>query len=148
MGKNEICKAGIERSCCKKAFLNSAFAFFNTVSDSKIKMTTESGTVANFLNELIFELIDNSGKISFKETENSKGYTLDVTDHTDILNIATKAGLLNKKINQICGQMDDNLSIDPCCQRSAVIGAFLVSGSVTDPNKAYHFEISTPPSKH
>lgn len=140
--KNEICNSKFDRKCCKKALLNSAFAFFNTVSDSRIKMTTESRVVAEFLNEIILELVDASGKIAFKENDNQKGYTFDVTDREDILKIAEKTGLLNKKINQICAVMDDNLSVNPCCQRAAVIGAFLVSGSVTDPAKGYHFEIS------
>lgn len=140
--KNEICNMKIERSCCKKALLNSAFAFFTTVSADKIKMSIESKEVAQFLNQLICDVIDNMGELGFFKQEGQKGYTLEITNKDKILNIAKKIGLINKKINQVGKNMDDNLSINPCCQRMAVIGAFLVSGSVTDPVRGYHFEIS------
>ncbi|MCR4830399.1 MAG: DNA-binding protein WhiA [Pseudobutyrivibrio sp.] len=42
---------------------------------------------------------------------------------------------------------DDGTSVDelilqqPCCKRAFIRGAFLVTGSISDPNKGYHFEI-------
>jgi DNA-binding protein WhiA len=42
---------------------------------------------------------------------------------------------------------DDGMQIDelvlqqPCCKRAFIRGAFLATGSVSDPNKGYHFEI-------
>ena len=42
---------------------------------------------------------------------------------------------------------DDDTSVDeivlqqPCCKRAFIRGAFLAAGSITDPNKGYHFEI-------
>lgn len=139
--KNEICSIKIERSCCKNALVNAAFAFFNTVSDSKIKMNIESGVVASFLNDLIFDILGNTD-VGFKKNIGHKGYTLEITNKDEITEVSNKIGLINKKINQVCGWLDDNLSVDSCCQRMAVIGAFLVSGSVTNPNRGYHFEIS------
>ncbi|MBE7029743.1 MAG: DNA-binding protein WhiA [Clostridia bacterium] len=139
--KNEICSVNFERSCCKHALLNSAFAFFNLVSYDRIRMTIESKEIALFLNELIIEITDER-ELTFKKNAKSKGYTLESYDCDKIHKLASKLGLINKKINQVSGIMDDNLSINPCCQRAAVIGAFLVAGSVTNPNRGYHFEIS------
>ena len=139
--KNEICSVKFERQCCKLAFLNAAFAFFNTVSYNKIKMTTESKTVASFLNELIKDVVKEPVG-EFLQNSNHKGYTFDITDSKKIARLSEEIGLMNKRINQVSGIMDDNLSVNPCCQRAAVMGAFLVSGSVTNPNRGYHFEIS------
>ena len=42
---------------------------------------------------------------------------------------------------------EDNTLVDeivlqqPCCKRAFIRGAFLAAGSITDPNKGYHFEI-------
>lgn len=42
---------------------------------------------------------------------------------------------------------EDDTSVDeivlqqPCCKRAFIRGAFLAAGSITDPNKGYHFEI-------
>ena len=139
--KSEICGTKLERKCCRLAFLNSAFSFFNTVSSDRIKMNIESKEVAEFLNELMassFKEYD----ISFKPLKNHKGYTLDIKDKDIISYIANKLSLYNRRTNQISGNLNDDFSINPCCQRMTVIGAFLVSGSVTNPQRGYHFEIS------
>lgn len=140
--KGEVCNNKMERACCKKALLNSAFAFFNTVSDSKIKMNTESPQVAEYINSLIKEILPQLDEVCFKNNKGKKGYTLSITSSDIIREIAVKIGLINKKTGQIIAEIDSNLSIDPCCQRASVIGAFLVAGSVTDPDRQYHFEIS------
>lgn len=39
-------------------------------------------------------------------------------------------------------EMSDGLLIQqPCCKRAFIRGAFLASGSISDPDKSYHFEI-------
>ena len=140
--KSEITASKIERQCCKKALLNSAFAFFTTVTVDKIKMNIESKDVAEFLNTIIKELPGCPEGAVFKQTKNQKGYTFGLSKKEDILKLSKEIGLINKKINQVAGIIDDNMSINPCCQRAAVIGAFLVAGSVTNPDSGYHFEIS------
>ncbi len=140
--KNEICNTKIERNCCALAFLNSAFAFFNTVSYDRIKMNIESKEVAFFLNELMASLFKEYDDIKFKPLKNHKGYTLDIKKKDTIFYIAKKLSLYNRRTNQISGNLYDDFSVNPCCQRMAVVGAFLVSGSVTNPQRGYHFEIS------
>ena len=140
--KSEITGTKLERQCCKLALLNSAFAFFTTVSDSKIKMNTESKDVALFLNLLLNEIPGLSDSSRFKQNKNQKGYVFELNKKEEILKLSEEIGLVNKKINQVAGIIDDNKSINPCCQRAAVVGAFLVAGSVTNPGRGYHFEIS------
>ncbi len=77
--------------------------------------------------------------------------------------IAKYFTLLNKTLNirqdaQVEGELVDSIiattkmtsdlsRIDPliiqqtCCKRAFITGAFLVAGSITDPEKSYHFEI-------
>ena len=61
----------------------------------------------------------------------------------------SKSILMAVKLIKEDGQINDNLLIDeivlrnPCCKKAFVRGAFLAGGSVTDPQKAYHFEINT-----
>ncbi len=45
------------------------------------------------------------------------------------------------KLNKDCSKVNDLLIQQPCCKRSFIRGAFLVAGSISDPNKGYHFEI-------
>ncbi len=46
------------------------------------------------------------------------------------------------------GEVSENFSIvknlvvqNPCCSRAFIRGAFLAAGSLSDPEKFYHFEI-------
>lgn len=41
-------------------------------------------------------------------------------------------------------KVDDMIFLQPCCKRSFIRGAFLAAGSISDPNKGYHFEIVAP----
>ena len=50
----------------------------------------------------------------------------------------TLGGLL---CSGLCGYVDDLVLQQPCCKRSFIRGAFIVTGSISDPNKGYHFEI-------
>ena len=36
---------------------------------------------------------------------------------------------------------DGLLLMQTCCKRAFIRGAFMAAGSISDPNKAYHFEI-------
>lgn len=75
---------------------------------------------------------------------NSRLYVVDVKDFEE-----SKSILMAVKLIKEDGQINDNLLIDeivlrnPCCKKAFVRGAFLAGGSVTDPQKAYHFEINT-----
>ena len=40
--------------------------------------------------------------------------------------------------------VDELILQQPCCKRAFIRGAFLVAGSISDPNKGYHFEIVCP----
>ena len=70
--KDEITGVYPERKCCKKALLNGAFAFFNTVGKDKIKMNTESESVAKYIAELINELFPEISVKDIKKKGNKK----------------------------------------------------------------------------
>lgn len=45
------------------------------------------------------------------------------------------------KLKDDCSMVDELIIQQPCCKRSFIRGAFLAAGSISDPNKGYHFEI-------
>ena len=45
------------------------------------------------------------------------------------------------KLSKDGSYVDDLVLQQPCCKRSFIRGAFIVTGSISDPNKGYHFEI-------
>ena len=48
------------------------------------------------------------------------------------------------KLSEDESTVDEIVLQQPCCKRSFIRGAFLAAGSITDPNKGYHFEIVCP----
>ena len=48
------------------------------------------------------------------------------------------------KLSDDESHVDELVLQQPCCKRSFIRGAFLAAGSITDPNKGYHFEIVCP----
>ena len=74
----------------------------------------------------------------------NRTYIVAVREHEDAIRVLQAAKLLNGY-----GEVSENLSVvrnvvvqNTCCRRAFIRGAFLASGSISDPEKFYHFEIA------
>ena len=70
-------------------------------------------------------------------------YTVTVGNHEDALRVLQATKLIGPD-----GEIGENLSVirnvvtqQACCRRAFIRGAFLAAGSISDPEKFYHFEI-------
>ena len=73
----------------------------------------------------------------------SRTYVVAVREHEDALRVLQAAKLLDAN-----GEIAEGLSLvhnvivqNTCCRRAFIRGAFLAAGSISDPEKFYHFEI-------
>lgn len=73
----------------------------------------------------------------------SRTYTVLVSDHREARRLLEAVKLIDEY-----GEVGENLSVvrniviqNSCCRRAFIRGAFLASGSISDPKKFYHFEI-------
>ena len=73
----------------------------------------------------------------------NRTYIVAVKDHEEAVKILQATKLLGED-----GEIRENLSLvknrivqNPCCRRAFIRGAFLASGSISDPEKFYHLEI-------
>ena len=73
----------------------------------------------------------------------SRTYVVAVREHEDALRVLQAAKLLDAN-----GGIAEDLSLvhnvivqNTCCRRAFIRGAFLAAGSISDPEKFYHFEI-------
>ncbi|WP_028235626.1 DNA-binding protein WhiA [Pseudobutyrivibrio sp. MD2005] len=95
-------------------FLMQGLDEFKTISDDA-------------LSRKVFTLLDKTLNIG-------KGVTLlSVEDYKDIRQML--------KLSEGDTQIDDIVLQQTCCKRSFIRGVFLAAGSLSDPNKGYHFEI-------
>ena len=138
--KAEICRAFPQKHCCALAECFGILLFCNSFGSDGIRIITESGTFSVMLPKLFkkafgitFDVIpepDASGKMIF------------LIQHPEKL----------ETIMNACGfGMTDTLALhlnlpvveEDCCKASFLRGAFLAGGSVTDPIKGYHLELTT-----
>ena len=138
--KAEVCRALPQKKCCAMAQCFGILLFCNSFCAKGIRIITESREFAQTLPKLFkkafgisFDTIpgeDTSGKLVFQITDSEKlsavmsAYGFDVND--------TLALHVNLPVVE-----------EDCCKSFFLRGAFLAGGSVTDPTKGYHLEITT-----
>ena len=138
--KAEICRNIPQKHCCALAECFGVLLFCNTFSAQNIRIITESRDFALNLPKLFkrafnleFDLLPNqetAGKLNFQFTDPQKIHTI-----MDAFGFDTK-DTLSVHINLPVVEED-------CCKAAFLRGAFLSGGSVTDPGKGYHFELTT-----
>lgn len=113
-----------------------------------VKINTENLTVARKYFILIKETFNASPEILLRRNLNrkkAKVYTVVVRDPEVSLRILEAAKLLDEdgEIREVLSLTDNLIIRNACCRRAFVRGAFLASGSMSEPTKTYHFEIVT-----
>lgn len=138
--KAEICRSFPQKRCCALAECFGILLFCNSFSSEGIRIITESRDFALMLPKLLkkafgfsFDTVpeqEMSGKLSFQITQAAK-----IAEIMDAYGFHPKDTLA----------LHINLPVveDDCCKASFLRGAFLAGGSVTDPGKGYHLELTT-----
>lgn len=112
-----------------------------------IKIHTENISVARKYFTLLKKTFNISIDVSIRQgTGNRKGraFTVGICRHADAFHVLQATKLIGTD-----GEIAENLSLTQnvviqhnCCKRAFIRGAFLAAGSVSDPEKFYHFEIA------
>ena len=138
--KAEICRVLPGKRCCALAQCFGILLFCNQFSGDGIRIITESREFAQLLPKLFLKAfnisfdqqpdLDNSGKLVFQIQQPEK-----------LLTVMEAYGF----------HPDDTLALhinlpvveEDCCKTAFLRGAFLAGGSITDPAKGYHMELTT-----
>lgn len=138
--KAEICRGLPARHCCCLAECFGVLLYGNQFSTDGVKLITESREFAYILPKLFkkafglsfdsFPSMASPGKLVFQIWEEEK---LEII--MDAFGFAREQ-TLSLHINYPVVEED-------CCKAAFLRGAFLAGGSVTDPEKGYHMELTT-----
>lgn len=111
-----------------------------------IKIHTETIAVARKYFTLLKKTFDIAAEVSVRQNsylKKNKTYTVAVHEHEDAIRILKATKLMNGE-----GEISEDLSLvsniviqQSCCKRGFIRGAFLAAGSLSTPEKFYHFEI-------
>lgn len=117
----------------------------------RIVISTERSVIANTMSELIKKLFGLVPECSVKRTgADSRVYKMVFNRQEDVERILTTLKIAKKTENSSgnvrgmdCQEMHiSGLVIQKdCCRRAFIKGVFMTSGSISDPEKGYHFEI-------
>jgi DNA-binding protein WhiA len=117
----------------------------------RIVISTERSVIANTMSELIKKLFGLVPECSVKRTgADSRVYKMVFNRQEDVERILTTLKITEKTENSSgnvrgmdCQEMHiSGLVIQKdCCRRAFIKGVFMTSGSISDPEKGYHFEI-------
>lgn len=138
--KNELCKLPIQKLCCARAEAYGVLLYCNTFSPTEVRIITENPNLASRLPRLFrraFNLQfdrrpepDQPGKLIFQITEEDK------LDH--ITNTLGYDPRQNPVLHINFAMLEEE-----CCRAAFLRGCFSAGGSVTDPVKRYHLELTT-----
>ena len=149
--KNELANHISNATHCRIAELAALISMCGSViidenNDYKIRIKTETQPTAEKIKKLLWKTFKVNVDISTRENAYSKvgrTYTLLVGDHQQALKIlqATKLINENNEIGENFSIINNIVIMKDCCKRAFIRGAFMAAGSISDPNKSYHFEI-------
>lgn len=138
--KNELCRLPIQRRCCAQAEAYGILLYCHTFSSSEVRIITENPNFAARLPRLFQRAFDlrfdrrpeagEGGKMVFQIKAQEK------LDHIiDLLGYDPRQSLA----------LHINFAMveEECCRASFFRGCFFAGGSITDPSKRYHLELTS-----
>ena len=138
--KAEVCRVLPSKECCALAECFGILLFCNSFNTDGIKIITESREFAMVLPKL-FKKAFNISFDSFPSLASPGKLVFQITDEEKIEVIMEAFGFGVQ--DTLALHVNLPLLEEDCCRVSFLRGAFLAGGSVTDPEKGYHMEITT-----
>lgn len=141
--KNELTTI-ISSACCDKAEAFGMLLYGRAFGLSEISLMTEFKSVAERYSTSIRDL---TGVTPETNCSGAGKYKVTIPTREDRQKILSYFGYTGKELSLRVNLSNLEQSNNDCCSRAFLRGAFLVCGSVTDPEKDYHIELSVTKAK-
>ena len=150
--KNELARIMPEKKCCMLAEIAGFMRLAGSIRLAgggrfEIVMTTQNAAVARHYKTLIknyFSIAPSVGVGQGTALGKGNSYVLSIGPENLSEQILRETGILMVKegMNMISDGIYDGLIKSKCCRRAYLRGAFLAAGTINNPEKEYHFEIT------
>lgn len=139
--KAELCRAAVQRLCCTRAECYGVLLYCNTFTMQEVRIITENPEFAARLPRLFHRAF--GVKFDRQPADEAPGSKLifQITDPDKLRRVLDTLGYDPRQ--SLVLHVNFALLEDDCCRTAFLRGAFLAGGSVTDPEKRYHLELST-----
>lgn len=138
--KAELCRCFPQRHCCDLAECFGVLLFCNSFGIRGIRIITESREFAQLLPKLFKKAFDLAFDILPDDALSGK-QVFQMTDPEKLSKIMFAYGFDPKDTLSL--HLNLPIVEAECCRVAFLRGAFLAGGSVTDPEKGYHLELTT-----
>ncbi len=138
--KAEICKNIPQKHCCALAQCFGVLLFCNSFGADGIRIVTESREFAQLLPKLFRKAFDLSFDVLPEENAAGK-LVFSIQDPSKMERVLSCYGFSRE--STVAVHLNLPVVEEDCCKVSFLRGAFLAGGSVTDPEKGYHLELTT-----
>lgn len=137
--KAELCRCFPQKHCCDLAECFGVLLFCNSFGINGLRIITESKEFSLLLPKLFRKAFD----LNFDSLpDNDFGkQVFQITDPDKVLKIMSVYGFDPKETLSL--HLNLPIVEEECCRTAFLRGAFLAGGSVTDPEKGYHLELTT-----
>lgn len=135
--KTELCRAPLGRKCCAQAECYGILLYCNTYTPGEVRIITESAAFAHRLPLLLKRAFH----LTFDRLPDGEGKHIFAI--TDPQKLAAIQQAFDSNPGSPALHINFGVLEESCCRAAFLRGAFLAGGSVTDPRKGYHLELST-----
>ncbi len=140
VAKTEICRCVPTKNCCAAAQCYGVLLFCNYFGSDGLRIITESREFAQLLPKLLRKAFDLQFDL-LPEAGSTGKMIFQITDPKKMERIMDVFGY--DRENTLALHLNLPLVEENCCKAAFLRGAFLAGGSVTDPEKGYHLELTT-----
>jgi len=138
--KAEMCRSFPQKRCCALAQCFGILLFCNSFTNESLRIITECRDFALILPKL-FRKAFSLNFDSVPQEEDTGKLTFLINDQEKIAKIMNAYGF--DPSDTLALHINLPIVEDECCKTAFFRGAFLAGGSVTDPAKGYHLELTT-----
>ncbi len=148
--KNELCRQPVQKLCCARAEAYGILLYCHTFSSSEVRIITENLNLASRIPQLFQRAFSIGFDRQPDPPQEDAGGEGAVLLGKQIFQI-TEQEKLDHIINLLGYDPRQNLALhinfamleEPCCRASFLRGCFFAGGSITDPLKRYHLELTS-----
>ena len=138
--KNELCRLPVQRLCCARAEAYGILLYCNTFNPTEIRIITENPNFAARLLKLFHRAF--GLRFDRQPEPGAPGkMVFQITDPKKLSHIIDLFGYSREQ--SLVLHINFALLEEDCCRASFLRGVFFAGGSITDPLKRYHLELTT-----
>lgn len=139
--KGELCREKLSRHCCACAEAYGVLLFCNSFTPQRLRITTRSAAFAQRLPRLFRKAFGVTFDQKPEDLNTGGKLTFEIDSPESMAKILETYGYARE--NSISHHINYAVLEEECCRSAFLRGAFLAGGSVTDPEKRYHLELTT-----